>query len=105
MRESPPGFKWFRTVDDVIDWLGRNGSENVSLFDTDHDAGDMFVMGGDYVNVFRWLDVNGKKNITVHIHSANPDGANAIRQIISRNKENGWREIRNRRKRNAQEEN
>ena len=55
-------------------------------------------MGGDYVEVFRWLDRNGKKDITVHIHSANPTGANAIREIISRNKENGWKEIRNKRK-------
>ena len=98
LREPPPGFKWFRTAEGAIDWLEENGTEGVSLFDTDHDAGEMFVMGGDYVNVFRWLDRNGKRDITVHIHSANPKGANAIREIISKNKENGWKEIRNRRK-------
>jgi len=98
VREPPPGFRWFRTTDDAIDFLEKNGSEGISLFDTDHDAGDMFVMGGDYVNVFRWLDREGKRNVTVHIHSSNPKGANAIRELISRNKENGWKEIRNSRK-------
>ena len=105
VREPPPGFRWFKTAEGAIDWMREHGTEGISLFDTDHDAGEMFVMGGDYVNVFRWLDQEGKNDVTVHIHSANPKGANAIREIISRNKDRGWKEIRNRRKRkNAQEE-
>lgn len=106
VREPPSGFKWFKTAEGAIDWLETHGTEGVSLFDTDHDAGEMFPMGGDYVNVFRWLDREGKNGITVHIHSANPKGANAIREIISRNKDRGWKEIRNRRKKkNAPKEN
>lgn len=65
------------------------------MIDTDHDAGEYQKDGGDYIRCFDYLDYCGIPDITVHIHSANPVGANNIRRIISRNSENGWKEIRN----------
>lgn len=96
IREAPDGFKWFKSVNDFIDWCHeRNDFSDVTLIDTDHDAGDYQSQGGDYVRCFDYLDFCGCDNVTVHIHSANPVGANNIRRIISRNKERGWKEIRN----------
>lgn len=96
IREAPEGFKWFKTVNDFIDWCyQRQDLSDVALIDTDHDAGDYQEFGGDYVRIFDYLDRCGVKNVTVHIHSANPVGATNIRKIIGRNKENGWKEVRN----------
>ena len=96
IREAPEGFKWFKTVKDFIDWCyQRQDLSDVALIDTDHDAGDYQEFGGDYIKIFDYLDKCGVKNVTVHIHSANPVGATNIRKIIGRNKENGWKEVRN----------
>lgn len=96
IREAPQGFKWFHTVREFIKYVDEHGTEEIELIDTDHDAGDYQKFGGDYIRCFDYLDFIGAKNITIHIHSANPVGANNIRRIISRNKEeNGWREVRN----------
>ena len=100
LRPAPEGFKWFKRVDNFINWLyERNTTSDITLIDTDHDAGEYQQFGGNYINIFKYLDVCGVKNLTIHIHSANPVGANNIRQIIQKNKEiNNWKEIRNRRK-------
>lgn len=96
IREAPAGFKWFKSVNEFIDWCHEHGTfDDVSLVDTDHDAGDYQSQGGDYIRCFDYLDFCGCRNVTIHIHSANPVGANNIRRIISRNKERGWKEIRN----------
>lgn len=96
VREPPEGFKWFRTVDDFIDWCHARGHvDDVALFDTDHDAAECEPFGGNYVRCFEYLDACGCDDVTVHIHSSNPMGANAIRSIISKNKERGWKELKN----------
>jgi len=96
IREAPEGFIWIKSVNDFIDWCYNNdGIDDVSLIDTDHDAGDFQPQGGDYIRCFDYLESCGCENVLIHIHSANPVGANNIRRIISRNKERGWREIRN----------
>ena len=99
IRESPEGFKWFKKVTDFINWVYNRGTLNdVSLIDTDHDAGDFQEFGGDYIKIFEYLDMCQIKNLLIHIHSANPVGATNIRKIISKNKENGWKEIRNKKR-------
>ena len=95
IREAPEGFKWIKSVNEFIDYCCENGVGNISLYDTDHDAGDYQKDGGDYIRCFDYLDACGCDNITIHIHSANPVGANNIRRIITKNKEKGWKEIRN----------
>lgn len=95
IREAPKGFKWIKSVNEFIDYCCENGVGNISLYDTDHDAGDYQKDGGDYIRCFDYLEACGCDNITIHIHSANPVGANNIRRIITKNKEKGWKEIRN----------
>ena len=95
LREPPEGFLWFKTTKSVLDFLEWNGSKAVSLFDLDHDAGDFVSEGGDYVRILDFLDFSGAKDVIVHIHSANPVGANNMRRIITKNSENGWKEVRN----------
>ena len=96
IREAPEGFKQFKTVRDFIDWCyQRQYLSDVVLIDTDHDAGEFQEFGGDYIRIFEYLDKCGVKNITIHIHSSNPVGATNIRKLIGKNKENGWKEVRN----------
>lgn len=95
IRPAPAGYRWFKTVHAFIDYAHENGVDDIVLYDTDHDAGEYQTEGGDYVVCFRYLERCGVKDVLVHIHSSNPVGANSIRKIISRNKANGWREIRN----------
>lgn len=95
IRPAPDGFKWIKTVNDFIDYACENGVDDVVLFDTDHDAGEFLFEGGNYVVCFQYLERCGVRDVLIHIHSSNPVGANSIRKIITRNKKNGWREIRN----------
>jgi hypothetical protein len=95
IRKAPEGFLWIKSVNDFIDYCYKNGIDDVTLIDTDHDAGDFQKDGGDYIRCFDYLEFCGCENVTIHIHSANPVGANNIRRIISKNKDKGWKEIRN----------
>lgn len=95
IRPVPEGYVGIKSVNEFIDYIEKHGYGGIGLIDTDHDAGDYQEDGGDYVKCFDYLRSIGAKNITIHIHSANPVGANHIRQIISRCKEDGWKEIRN----------
>lgn len=95
IRSVPEGYVGIKSVNEFIDYIEKHGYGGIGLIDTDHDAGDYQEDGGDYVKCFDYLRSIGAKNLTIHIHSANPVGANHIRQIISRCKEDGWKEIRN----------
>ena len=63
--------------------------EPLELIDIDHDAGEYFQYGGDYIKLLDWLEETGR-NYPIHIHSANPVGIANMRRII---KQNGWKEI------------
>ena len=40
IREAPKGFKWIKSVNEFIDYCCEHGVGNITLYDTDHDAGD-----------------------------------------------------------------
>ena len=61
----------------------------IELIDIDHDAGDFFQDGGDYIKILDWMEVTNR-NYPSHIHSMNPVGIENMRRIIQRN---GWREV------------
>ena len=63
--------------------------EDIELIDIDHDAGDYYYDGGDYIKVLDWMAENGC-SYPIHIHSMNPVGVANMRCIIKRN---GWREV------------
>lgn len=81
----------------ILEWeeLFRRVAENrgwefsIELIDIDHDAGDYFYDGGDYIRLLDWLEETGR-SYPIRIHSQNPVGVQNMRAIIRRN---GWKEI------------
>lgn len=65
------------------------GYEPIELIDLDHDAGEYFQYGGDYIALLDWLEETAR-NYPIHIHSMNPVGVENMRRIIQRN---GWEEV------------
>lgn len=83
---------WCGSVNSVIlaiEVAEENGKE-IEVIDLDHDAGDYFCMGGDYINILKWLEETGR-SYPIHIHSMNPVGVENMRRIIERN---GWEEVK-----------
>lgn len=91
-RPAPEGYIWVHSVWRAIkeiDLADMRG-EAIELIDIDHDAGDYWQYGGDYIKLLDWLEETGR-NYPIRIHSMNPVGAANMRRIIERN---GWKEIR-----------
>ena len=61
----------------------------LELIDIDHDSGDYFLYGGDYIELLNWLEETGR-NYPIRLHTMNPVGAENMRRIIKRN---GWTEV------------
>ena len=90
VRPAPEGYIWFKSVDEVKEWIGRiEYTWGVELIDIDHDAGDYASDGGDYICLLDWLEEEGIK-LPIRIHSMNPVGVANMRRIIERN---GWKEV------------
>lgn len=81
IRPIPKGYdKWIKTVNEAIDFISIHKNE-ISLLDLDHDAGDYFCNGGDYIKILDWLEEN-EISIPISIHSGNPWGVRRMKQII-----------------------
>lgn len=95
VRPAPDGYIHCRSVNEtktVIRFYERNFSDDTILIDLDHDSGDYFNNGGDYIKILNWLE---EENIVdtgylFHLHTRNPVGAKNMRQIIEKNK---WKEV------------
>jgi hypothetical protein len=72
-----------------IDWLLHNEWSPITVIDIDHDSGEYFSKGGDYIKLLDWLEETGR-NYPIRIHSANAVGIANMRRIIQRN---GWKEV------------
>lgn len=70
----------------------RNFNDDTILINLDHDSGDYFDDGGDYIKILDWLEEEGIVDIGYffHLHTMNVVGAENMRRIIKRNK---WREV------------
>lgn len=82
---------WCKSVNSaivIIQAAEKNGNK-IELIDLDHDAGDYFNQGGDYINILNWLEETGR-NYPIHIHSMNPVGIENMKRIIEHN---GWKEV------------
>lgn len=89
IRPAPNGYVWCKSVYATINLIdGCNGC--IEIIDIDHDAGDFYSLGGDYINILNWLEETGR-NYLIHIHSMNPVGVENMRRII---RKNGWREVK-----------
>ena len=86
---------WARSVKQVktcIMAYEQNYYDDTIIIDLDHDSGDWFNEGGDYIKILDWLE---EQNIVdtgyfFHIHSMNPVGRENMERIIMKN---GWRLI------------
>jgi len=86
LRPIPKGYDiWIKRVDKAIDFISIHKDE-ISLLDLDHDAGDYFCYGGDYIKILDWMEEKGI-SIPISIHSGNPVGIKKMQQII---KHCGW---------------
>lgn len=106
VRSAPEGYIWCKSVyraikeievfeqslfdDYYIDNIPFDKLEKIEVIDMDHDAGDYWQYGGDYIAVLNWLEETGR-NYPIHIHSTNPVGRENMRRIIQRN---NWEEIK-----------
>lgn len=98
VRPAPKGYYWVKSVNwakevierysNILDW-DNNLVDMIELIDIDHDAGNYFQYGGDYIRLLDWLEETGR-NYPIHIHSMNPVGVENMRRIIQRN---GWKEV------------
>lgn len=107
VRYAPEGYVWCKSVNEAIQTI-KLGEKNAlyatttkqsdsiimkwwpELIDIDHDSGEFYCDGGDFIKILDWLEETGR-NYPIHIHSANPVGVENMRRIIERN---GWKEIR-----------
>ena len=91
IRPIPYGYdKWIKTVDEAITFIFSHKNE-ISLLDLDHDAGDYYCYGGDYIKILDWLEEQ-QISIPISIHSGNPYGVRKMKQIIDKC---GWTYIEN----------
>ena len=86
VRPAPEGYTLCKTVHsakyriEVADSLG----EPIELIDTDHDAGDYAIYGGDYIEILNWLEATGR-SYPIRIHSMNPVGRQNMMAICEKN--------------------
>ena len=99
MRPAPIGYRRIRTVNEakrcicnleIMYRVSRKEVYKIELIDMDHDAGDYAHLGGDYIELLKWVEETGR-NYPIRIHSMNPVGVANMRRIIERN---GWTEIK-----------
>lgn len=100
IRPAPEGYKWCHSVfrvlkeiqlreQEIKDWRDIEDIDPIELIDLDHDSGDYYMYGGDYIEILNWLEETGR-NYPIRIHSMNPVGVENMRRIIRRN---GWKEV------------
>ena len=108
VRPAPEGYVWchsvFRAMKEIRMFENRKEElldewdfppqeiwdMTIEVIDMDHDAGDYFQYGGDYIKLLDWLEETCR-NYPIKIHSMNPVGVENMRRIIQRN---GWTEVR-----------
>ena len=92
VRPAPDGYVWYQTVEETIRAIKIYARYNVHIdvIDLDHDAGEFYKDGGDYIEILNYLE-EYMLDIPIRIHSMNVVGVENMRRIIQKN---GWKEIR-----------
>lgn len=92
-REAPPTWRHCRSVNSSIAFIKYCMKENIPITDIaiDHDAGEYFPQGGDFMKVMDYLEEVNYTNIAFKILTSNPYAAMMYETIIKRNKYRGWR--------------
>lgn len=92
VRPAPEGYVWCKSVNGAkvaIEAAEKLYDEGIELLNIDHDSGEFYLKGGDYIKLLDWLEETGR-SYPIHIHSMNVVGVENMRRIIQRN---GWREV------------
>lgn len=92
MRLCPDGFdRHCYSVNETLNCIRKKYKEGVRQFmlDLDHDAGDMAIDGGDYINILKSLEDlqrSGKMKdceFFIKIHTMNPVGRMNMKAIVN----------------------
>lgn len=84
LRALPKGYDVHcYTVNETIKFIKEHRNE-IELLDLDHDAGDFYSDGGDYIRILDWLEFEGI-SIPIAIHSGNIVGIRNMMRIIEKN--------------------
>lgn len=90
---TPPSddWVWIKSVNAAKRYISMVSSYGITeiMLSVDHDAGDYYQYGGDYIRLLDWLEETGR-NYPIRIHSQNVVGRMNMRTIIERN---GWTEV------------
>ena len=91
IRPAPEGYIWCHSVYRVMKeiTIAEDQNEHIELLDIDHDSGNYFQYGGDYIEILNWLEETGR-DYPIRIHSQNSVGVANMRRIIQRN---NWKEV------------
>lgn len=86
---------WAKSVKEakaVINCYERNMTDECIYINLDHDAGDYFEDGGDYIEILKWLEEFKIPDTTYlfGLHTQNPVGRMNMKAIIEHN---NWRLI------------
>lgn len=97
VRPAPAGYKEVTNVKEAkmhcCQMLDSNKVLCIEEFHLDHDAGDYAKMGGDYIELLKWLEekqhINGWVIKAIFkFHSMNPVGVEMMKRIC---RANGWK--------------
>lgn len=101
-RPAPEGYTWCKSTLNAL-YTIYHAAEDIVEINLDHDAGDYFKEGGDFIEILKELERlchrPGAKGelwrsrcsyFTFVLHSANPVGVQNMRAIIQAN---GWIEL------------
>jgi len=92
---KPPSDKYiwvqstFQAIGSITDCRKHRPTEQI-VIDLDHDSGDFYQYGGDYIKILDWMEEQGIDDIAIHLHTMNPVGRENMRRIIQHN---GWKQI------------
>lgn len=91
VRPAPEGYIWCKSTNETKKTIWDSDDMSL-LLDLDHDAGNFFYDGGDYIKILDWLEyyADNKFDIKVRIHSMNPVGRANMMRICKRS---GWEVI------------
>lgn len=90
VRLAPEGYIWVKSVDEtklfIQNHVSADGVVGIDEFNLDHDAGDFYAAGGDYIKILDYLEecqkiMNWKINATFKFHSMNPVGVQNMKNI------------------------
>lgn len=88
IRPKPSEFQIrFKSVHDTLCFLRgmlvNKSIDDIEMMSLDHDAGEYYEDGGDYINILDWMAEHDVK-IPCYLHTGNPVGRDNMRRLMKR---------------------